>query len=59
MTNKASSTEPSVDTIKESFSCPYHHVWIDTGKRNEEGNKIFESARTGEFKAFSEEEIDA
>ncbi len=58
MTNKASSTQPSLDTIKESFSHPHHHIWIDTGKRDEEGKRIFKSARTGELKAFSEEEID-
>ncbi len=58
MQNKASLTQASVDVIKDSFSDPHHHVWIDTGKRNEDGKKIFKSARTRELKAFPEEEID-
>lgn len=43
------------ETTRESFS-GYAPLWFDTGKRNEEGNKIFRSLDTGQEQVFADEE---
>lgn len=40
--------------IKESVK--FRKVWVDTGKKNKNGHKIFRSLGNGKRRAFTEEE---
>ena len=51
-TSKASEEQAT----KESSSHRYDRLWVDTGRRNSEGNKIYRNPTTKKVEAFPDEE---